>query len=145
MEKFHFRLEKLLEIRRELEDESKIQFKNAQDEKVKAEEELQSLKEKYKEVSKNKNCSTIFEYKIVNNYINFLDKRIEEEKINLKNKTIAVEEKRKELIDKQRDRKAVEKLRENKYLEYVKESQAIEQKNNDEFALYGFIRNTERG
>lgn len=145
MEKFHFRLEKLLEIRRELEDESKIQFKNAQDEKVKAEEELQSLKEKYKEVSKNKNCSTIFEYKIVNNYINFLDKRIEEEKINLKNKTIAVEEKRKELIDKQRDRKAVEKLRENKYLEYVKEAQAIEQKNNDEFALYGFIRNTERG
>lgn len=145
MEKFHFRLEKLLEIRRELEDESKIQFKNAQDEKVKVEEELQSLKEKYKEVSKNKNCSTIFEYKIVNNYINFLDKRIEEEKINLKNKTIAVEEKRKELIDKQRDRKAVEKLRENKYLEYVKESQAIEQKNNDEFALYGFIRNTERG
>ena len=87
MEKFHFRLEKLLEIRRDLEDESKIQFKNAQDEKVKAEEELQSLKEKYKEVSKNKNCSTIFEYKIVNNYINFLDKRIEEEKINLKNKT----------------------------------------------------------
>lgn len=145
MEKFHFRLEKLLEIRRDLEDESKIQFKNAQDEKVKAEEELQSLKEKYKEVSKNKNCSTIFEYKIVNNYINFLDKRIEEEKINLKNKTIAVEEKRKELIDKQRDRKAVEKLRENKYLEYVKEAQAIEQKNNDEFALYGFIRNTERG
>ena len=145
MEKFHFRLEKLLEIRRELEDESKIQFKNAQDEKVKVEEELQSLKEKYREVSKNKNCSTIFEYKIVNNYINFLDKRIEEEKINLKNKTIAVEEKRKELIDKQRDRKAVEKLRENKYLEYVKESQAIEQKNNDEFALYGFIRNTERG
>lgn len=145
MEKFHFRLEKLLEIRRELEDESKIQFKNAQDEKVKAEEELQSLKEKYKEVSKNKNCSTIFEYKIVNNYINFLDKRIEEEKINLKNKTIAVEEKRKELIDKQRDRKAVEKLRENKYLEYVKESQAIEQKNNDEFALYGFIRKLERG
>ena len=145
MEKFHFRLEKLLEIRRELEDESKIQFKNAQDEKVKVEEELQSLKEKYKEVSKNKNCSTIFEYKIVNNYINFLDKRIEEEKINLKNKTIAVEEKRKELIDKQRDRKAVEKLRENKYLEYVKEAQAIEQKNNDEFALYGFIRNTERG
>ena len=145
MEKFHFRLEKLLEIRRELEDESKIQFKNAQDEKVKVEEELQSLKEKYKEASKNRKCSTIFEYKIVNNYINFLDKRIEEEKINLKNKTIAVEEKRKELIDKQRDRKAVEKLRENKYLEYVKESQAIEQKNNDEFALYGFIRNTERG
>ena len=145
MEKFHFRLEKLLEIRRELEDESKIQFKNAQDEKVKVEEELQSLKEKYKEASKNRNCSTIFEYKIVNNYINFLDKRIEDEKINLKNKTIAVEEKRKELIDKQRDRKAVEKLRENKYLEYVKEAQAIEQKNNDEFALYGFIRNTERG
>ena len=39
----------------------------------------------------------------------------------------------------------MEKLRENKYLEYVKEVQAIEQKNNDEFALYGFIRNTERG
>ncbi|MBU5314768.1 flagellar export protein FliJ [Clostridium bornimense] len=145
MEKFHFRLEKLLEIRRSLEDESKRSFKNAQDEKLKVEEELQSLEEKYRETSQNKNCTSILEYKIVNNYMNFLDKRIAEEKINLKNKTIAVEEKRKELIDKQRDRQAVEKLRENKYLEYVKEVQAIEQKNNDEFALYGFIRNTERG
>lgn len=145
MEKFHFRLEKLLEIRRSLEDESKRKFKSAQDEKIKVEEELQNLKEKYRETSKNRNCSTILEYKIVNNYMNFLDKRIAEEKINLKNKTIAVEEKRKELIDKQRDRQAVEKLRENKYLEYVKEVQAIEQKNNDEFALYGFIRNIERG
>ena len=145
MEKFHFRLEKLLEIRRSLEDESKRSFKNAQDEKLKVEEELQSLKEKYRETSQNKNCTSILEYKIVNNYMNFLDKRIAEEKINLKNKTIAVEEKWKELIDKQRDRQAVEKLRENKYLEYVKEVQAIEQKNNDEFALYGFIRNTERG
>ena len=145
MEKFHFRLEKLLEIRRSLEDESKRSFKNAQDEKLKVEEELQSLKEKYRETSQNKNCTSILEYKIVNNYMNFLDKRIAEEKINLKNKTIAVEEKRKALIDKQRDRQAVEKLRENKYLEYVKEVQAIEQKNNDEFALYGFIRNTERG
>ena len=145
MEKFQFRLEKLLEIRKNQEDESKRNFKSAQDEKIKVEEELQKLQDKYRETAKGKNYSTILEYKIVNNYMNFLDKRIAEEKINLKNKIAVVEEKRKDLIDKQKDRKAVEKLRENKYSEYLKEVQAIEQRNNDEFALYGFIRKLERG
>ncbi len=55
-----------------------------------------------------------------------------------------VEERREELKTKQVERKTVEILKEKDKLAFEKEQNMIEQRNNDEFALYAFIRNTER-
>ncbi|MCS4522291.1 flagellar export protein FliJ [Clostridium botulinum] len=55
-----------------------------------------------------------------------------------------VEERREELKTKQVERKTVEILKEKDKLAFEKEQNMIEQRNNDEFALYAFIRNAER-
>ena len=47
MSKFKFRLQKLLDIRKDMEEQSKLQFKKAQQEKDKVVSKLNSLKENY--------------------------------------------------------------------------------------------------
>jgi flagellar FliJ protein len=48
------------------------------------------------------------------------------------------------LKQKQIERKTVETLKDKQLKAFIKEQELIEQKSNDEFALYGFIRNIER-
>ncbi len=62
----------------------------------------------------------------------------------MKQKLKIVEERREELKTKQLERKTVEILKEKDKLAFEKEQNMIEQRNNDEFALYAFIRNAER-
>lgn len=97
---------------------------------------------KYNTVNKN---DTIIERKIKERYLLSLNYKIEEKKKELVEKERLVEEKREELKKSQIERKTVELLKEKKIEEYKKEEQLIEQKANDEFALFGYIRkNSER-
>ncbi|MHC1682497.1 MAG: flagellar export protein FliJ [Clostridiaceae bacterium] len=144
MNNFNFRLKKLLDIRNDKEEESKREFKKAMDEKVKVEDKLSDLKDVYHEERQNKSTGTIVDRKIREKYLQMLDLKIEETCEELVMKEGILTDKRNDLILKQREKKTVEILKDKQYEEFVKEQNAVEQRNNDEFALYGFIRNLER-
>lgn len=144
MNNFNFRLKKLLDIRSDKEEQSKLQFKKALDEKKLVEDKLIELKNIYNNEISNSNSGTIVERKIREKYLELMDLRIIETGEELVLKEEIVEEKREDLILKQREKKTVEILKNKQYEEFIKEQNALEQKNNDEFALYGYIRNRER-
>lgn len=141
---YKFRLQTLLDIRIDKEEESKRVFKEAKLQKEKAEEKLISLEEDYSKYSKFENDETLAMKKLKNIYLNALDNKISESKYELENKIVQLDEKREALKQKQIDRKTVETLKEKQKLNFIKEQKLAEQKSNDEFALYGFLRTHER-
>ncbi|AJD32548.1 flagellar export protein FliJ [Clostridium sporogenes] len=144
MKGYSFRLQKLLDIREKKEEESKMKFKQAQMEKNNTEEKLFKLKNNYNKYNNINLNDSILEKKIRHSYLNSLNFCINETSNELQQKLKVVEERREELKTKQVERKTVEILKEKDKLAFEKEQNMIEQKNNDEFALYAFIRNTER-
>ncbi|OFI06808.1 flagellar biosynthesis chaperone [Clostridium acetireducens DSM 10703] len=144
MKKYKFRLQKLLDIRKEKEEESKIEFKKAQKEKLDLENKIHNLKNNYKKYNSIKNNESIIEQKIKMQYLNALVFTINDANKELEYKIQILDKKREELKQKQIERKTVEILKEKKKNEFIKEQNLIEQKANDEYALYGFIRKCER-
>ncbi|MCR3757827.1 flagellar export protein FliJ [Clostridium felsineum] len=142
---FDFRLQKLLDLRVQKEEESKVEFKKSQDVKLKIEKNLVSMTENYHEYSLKRLSGTVIEQKITQNYLNALNVLIDETNINLEKQKKVVEEKRNVLIKKQVERKTVEVLKDKQKLEFEKNENLKEQRVNDELALYSFIRNIERG
>lgn len=145
MEKFNFKLQKLLDIREDMEERSKVIFKKAQDEKNNTQIKLQNLTENYEKYSEVRKNGSVIEQKITQAYLNSLTLCIDETNEELRKKCSVLEEKREELKQKQIERKTVEILKDKQEAKFIKEQNQIEQKNNDEFALYGFIRKLERG
>lgn len=144
MSGFSFRLQKILDIRYEKEEESKREFKKAQDAKNQVQNKLDSLKESYTKYSKvDLSCSAV-ERRIKNNYCNVLQFNINETTSELEKKHSILESKREVLKEKQIERKTVEILKDKQKAAYLKELDSIEQKANDEFALYGYIRNQKK-
>ncbi|MDW8799659.1 flagellar export protein FliJ [Clostridium sp. A1-XYC3] len=143
MQHYRFRLQKLLDIRIDKEEESKRIFKDAQSEKLKVEEKLNILKENYNKYRELNGSESPIERKIKHVYLNAISHSISEVSEELKRKSQVLEEKRLELNEKQIDRKTVESLKEKQKAEFLKEQDLIEQRMNDEFALYAFIRNQE--
>lgn len=145
MGKFNFRLQKLLDLKFQKEEQSKLVFKKAQEEKLKVEERLVSLKADYKKYSEVRMFGTVIEQKITHNYLEALISCIDETNVELENKNQILEQKRKELIEKQIERKTVETLKEKQKISFELETKLAEQNFNDELALYGYIRKLERG
>lgn len=140
-EVYKFRLQKLLDIRKDIEEKSKLKFKEAQREKNMVEEELSNLKENYK-IHRNIDAyESVIQQKIKQNYLNALNLAIDETTVVLKDKDKILEQKREELKQCQVEKKTVEILKEKQKSAFLKEQNLIEQKTNDEFALYAFIRN----
>lgn len=139
-QKFKFSLEKLLDIRKEKEEESKRKFTKTQREKQKTEEKLDELKENYEKYNGIRPGEDIIYQKIKKNYLFALNKGIEQTEKELVAKTKELEIKRKELIEKQIERKTVDILKEKKQIAYYKELDRIEQLQLDEMALYAHVR-----
>lgn len=144
MDKYKFKLEKLLNIRKEKEEEAKKEFMKVQREMKIIQDTLDELNEKLKKHSQGKPTESVIERKIRNNYINSVNIEIRNTEDALEKKKEEVEAKRKETVARQVDRKTVEKLKEKGQEAFDKEIENIEQKSNDEFALFGYIRNRER-
>ncbi|GAA0782569.1 flagellar export protein FliJ [Hathewaya limosa] len=138
--RFQFRLQKVLDIRMKEEDQSKMEFKKAMEEKRNTEIKLNNLKNSYDKFNKFDEEESIIERKLKLNYLKCLNSTINSVNEELKHKNKFVEEKRIVLKEKQVSRKTVEILKQKKLEEFQKEQNSIEQKANDEFALYGFIR-----
>lgn len=141
MKKFNFTLQKLLDIRVDLEEESKRHFVEAQRVKILAEEKLFNLKEEYKKSNIVRREDTILEKKLQNYYNNALLFSISEAAETLIEKSRIVDTKREDMKKRHIEAKTVELLKEKRLENYKKEIDDKEQKQNDEFALYSYIRN----
>ncbi|MPN45486.1 hypothetical protein SDC9_193053 [bioreactor metagenome] len=141
---YKFKLQKLLEIRETREEEMKIIFMEANREKLKVEQNLESLENNYYKYSTMDISSSTYERKIQQNYLNLLYSSIEATAVTLEEKTQELEEKRLDLVSAQVERKTVEILKEKQKKEFLEEQDRLEQLQNDEFALYGFVRQNRR-
>ncbi|MCB2359353.1 flagellar export protein FliJ [Clostridium estertheticum] len=141
---YKFRLQKLLDIRQDFEDKSKLEFKEAQREKNIVEKELNSLKENYSAHRNIDAYESIIQQKIKQNYLNALNYSIDKNTVVLEDKGKILEQKREKLKLCQVEKKTVEILKEKQKISFLKEQNLIEQKNNDEFALFAFIRNNKK-
>lgn len=141
---YKFRLQKLLEIREKQEEEKKLLFMEATSEKKKVEVKLDNLKDNYVKYSSMNNFSSTFERKLQHNYLNLLTNSIDNVTVELSEKSKLLNEKRDELIAAQVNRKTVEILKDKKKKEFLAEETRVEQLQNDEYALYGFIRQSRR-
>ncbi|MDR3594007.1 flagellar export protein FliJ [Clostridium sp.] len=139
-ERFKFGLEKLLEIRKAKEEESKRLFTESQREKKRIEEKLEQLNEsyhKYKGISPNED---VVYQKLKRYYIQGVENGIKSTEKELATKIQEIDKRRTDLTVKQMERKTVQTLKDKKYNTYIKEQDRIEQINIDELALYAYVR-----
>lgn len=144
-QRYRFSLQKLLEIREEKEEESKRLFTETKNRKIATENELKELRELYENYKGIKPGETVIYQKIKRQYLKALELGIKEKEKELELREKELEQRRLELKEKQIERKTVSKLKEKQYESYQKEQNRIEQLNNDEFALYGYMRNLKGG
>ena len=143
-ERFKFGLDKLLEIRKAKEEESKRLFTESQREKRKIEEKLEELNQsynKYKGITPNED---IVYQKLKRYYIQGVQNGIKSNEKELVIKNQEVDKRRRDLTVKQMERKTVQTLKDKKYDAYVKEQDRVEQINLDELALYAYVRNKDK-
>lgn len=139
---FKFSLEKLLEIRKDKEEEGKRLFTKSQKEMEEMKSNLDELLSNYEKYSGINKGETLAYQKIKKNYLYALNKGIEQAEKDLEKKEKEVDYRREQLKLKQIERKTVDILKEKKQIEYINEKNRIEQLANDEFALYAYIRTT---
>lgn len=142
MSNFKFKLQKLLDIRVNEEEESKLFYSKAQNQKNIVENKLHELENNYKKYSDISRAKDTISQKITMNYLSYLNTTIKDTEKELEAKKIELEKAKKDFIDKRIKRRSLEVLKENKILEVKKEEERLEQISNDEFALYGYIRKT---
>lgn len=142
MSNFKFKLQKLLDIRVNEEEESKLFYSKAQNQKNIVENKLHELENNYKKYSDISRAKDTISQKITMNYLSYLNTTIKDTEKELEAKEIELEKAKKDFIDKRIKRQSLEVLKENKILEIKKEEERLEQISNDEFALYGYIRKT---
>ena len=140
-EKFKFSLDKLLDIRKEKEDESKRLFTESQREKRRVEEKLENLNSNYNKYKGITGNEDVVYQKLKRYYVLGLQKGIKSTKDELVTKNLEVDKRRRDLVNRQIERKTVETLREKKYKAFLKEQERVEQITLDELALYAYMRN----
>lgn len=141
MSKFKFKLQKLLDIKVKDEEESKLRYTQAQNQKRIIENNLRNLENSYKKYSDIGMSKDIISQKITINYLAALTQSIKLTSEELRKEEINVSKAKKDFIEKQIDRKSLETLKENEFNRLKKEEDRLEQLKNDEFALYAYIRN----
>ena len=142
---YKFSLQKLLEIREEKEEESKRLFTESQRQKQITENELSNMRDSYDKYKGIRPGEDVIYQKIKRNYLLALESGIKNKEKELVVKSREVEVRRIDLKQRQVDWKIVETLKEKQYRAFIKEQDRIEQINNDEFALYAYMRNLKGG
>lgn len=141
MTKHKFKLQKLLDIKIQEEEESKLEYTKAQNDKRVLEENIKQLDLSYKRYSNFDSNEDIISQKIRFNYLYSISQTIEESNKVLEEKSKKVNEAKEIFIEKQISRKSLETLKENKLNKIKKEEERKVQIENDEFALYAYVRN----
>ena len=142
---YKFGLQKLLEIREDKEEESKRNFTKSKKAKHQTEQDLNDLNESYDKYKGIRPGEDVIYQKVKRNYLNALQNGINEKEKELIKRERELELSRIDLKEKQIERKTVSRLKEKHYESFIKEQDRIEQLNNDEFALYAYMRNVKGG
>ncbi|SHJ68153.1 flagellar FliJ protein [Hathewaya proteolytica DSM 3090] len=139
--KFEFRLQKVLDMRVKEEDLCKMKLKKSIEHKKEMDMKLKSLEKNYQQHNDFHKEESVVEKKLRLNYLNLISNNISTMKSEITVQSKKVDENRSELLEKQISKKTVEVLKEKKYQDFLTEEKLVEQRNNDELALYAFIRN----
>ncbi len=150
MNKFVFKLQGVLDIRRDLEEQAKGEFGIAQSELVAEEEKLQGIQARkeakileLKELmSSNLDVKKIGQTKEAVEVLKEFEK---EQKIAVSRAENKVELARRKLSRAILERKTIEKLRERQFEEYKVQYEAEEQKINDEMSSYSYTEKQRNG
>jgi len=145
MKKYEFNLQKLLDIRAEQEEDSKIKFKEAKVEKEKVQYKLDMLNREYNKFAQKTDKGTIIDKKLTWFYLEGMSKNIQNTNQELIYKDKILSERRADLKDKKIKSKTVEILKQKDYQRFTKTLKQQEQKENDEFAISGFVRRIQGG
>ncbi|WP_139904186.1 flagellar export protein FliJ [Clostridium thermarum] len=145
MQGFRFPLQKLLDIRVDKEEQSKRKLMEAQRQQNITQAKLDELKANYARYNVLDNNLTVAEKKMKVNYLNTLANGILKTKDELEQKKAVVNSCREDVRLRQIERKTVEIIKDKRLEAFKKEQDRKEQVQIDEFALYAFMRNLERG
>lgn len=141
MDSFDFRLQKVLDYRIKIEDKKEQEFIKSRADYLQQKEKLDSLNEELQScIQKGWVFSDAFHYQAMYNYVTYMNEKIDRQHEETRLAKEAMDAKKSEYTDSRRDRKVIDKLKENAFSSYKKDLESIEQKQNDEFALYGYVR-----
>lgn len=142
MKGFTFRLQKVLDNRERVEDEKKISFVKSKNAYLKEMQKLGELKDELEGyiLKPRTNYSSVSEYLIMYNYISSLEAKIQVQFDIVKTREDEMESKKAQFEESRKDRKVLDKLKENAFREFNISFERLEQKQNDEFALGGYVR-----
>lgn len=143
MAKFIFNMQGLLNIKEKLEEQCKTEYGKALNKLEEEKKILLSLENKrqqnvlsFKESINNSVKPNYIDS--INKYISFIDKKIEQQMLNISKAKEIVEEKRLALLNAMKDKKALETLKEKAKEAYFKEELQKEQKIIDEIVSYKY-------
>jgi len=146
MAKFIFKLQSVLNLKKQNEDSKKnelgkaIQRLEAEKQKLAAlEDTLENIVKEFNEKTKKATVHELIEY---NEYLSLLNSRIKVQKENVKNAALNVDKVREELIFAVKERKILDKLKEKQHEEFLTEQKKLEQKTNDEIVSYNHNDNS---
>lgn len=145
MKKYNFNLQKLLDIREEQEEDSKIKFKEAKAEREEVQYKLERLNHDYNKFAEKSKEGTIIDKKLTWFYLEGMSKNIQNTNQELIYKDKILSERRADLKDKKIKSRTVEILKQKDYQRFIKNLKQQEQKENDEFAISGFVRRIQGG
>lgn len=140
MKNYNFKLQKVLDIKVQNEEESKRNYSKVQHEKNIVQKELSDLKMDYNKYFDAIYVEDIITQKITSNYLNSLVNLIDERNEELDKKQASLNKARQDLLNKQIERKSLEKLKENQIKIHKKNEEQKEQTINDEFAMFSYYR-----
>lgn len=142
MARFIFKLESVLNIKQQQEDNKKnelgkaIQMLESERQKLTGLENSQA--ETVREFNEKAKKTTVHKLIEFNEFLSLLNSRIKSQKENVNNASLYVDKIREELLMAVKERKILEKLKEKKHEEYLIEQKKLEQKTNDEIVSYNY-------
>lgn len=145
MSSFQYSMENILNYRKEKEEIAKEEFAQVQKEYFSQRNFLKNLEEKLENaindfLQNGKNLKNSMEFKKIQQYLFFLQKKIDMQRQLVIKAEEKLEKKCQQLLLTQRDRKIIEKHKEKSFKRYLLEEKQKEQKFTDELALYAYMR-----
>lgn len=145
MSSFQYSMENILNYRKEKEEIAKEEFAQVQKEYFSQRNFLKNLEEKLENaindfLQNGKNLKNSMEFKKIQQYLVFLQKKIDMQRQLVIKAEEKLEKKCQQLLLTQRDRKIIEKHKEKSFKRYLLEEKQKEQKFIDELALYAYMR-----
>ena len=138
---FRFKLQRVLDLKLKQEDEKKNQIATLMKAIKTKEDELEALisEKKQKEFSLNDNRKrgiSILEIRNINQYLLFLDKKINTLRFEISSLESNLNQKRLEYLELQKERKTFEKLKEKDYEKYLYNEKKEEEKMIDQIVTF---------